>query len=74
MAMYTHTTQRQIRAAFWNTTGQRRKLIETRPGLYRLAMQNEYPADTRAAFCDFVDHLHRSGEISDALADRVTLR
>jgi hypothetical protein len=71
--MYAHTTQRQVRAAFWQSTGLRRPLIATRPGLYRYATHNECPADVRAAFCDFVDHMHRTGEISDALADRVTL-
>jgi len=72
--MYTHTTQRQVRAAFWNShPNLRRKLVPVRPGFYRLATHNEHPADIRAAFVDFVDYLHRSGAISDALADRVTL-
>jgi len=29
--------------------------------------------DTRCAFSDFVDYLARDGQISDALAQRVTL-
>lgn len=35
--------------------------------------QNAQPTDTRVAFVDFVDHLTRSGQISEALAARVTL-
>lgn len=31
-----------------------------------------YKADTRAAFIDYVDSLHRSGVISDKLANRAT--
>lgn len=41
--------------------------------LYRRKVQNEYPADTRMAFVDYVDSLARSGDISEALAGRVTL-
>ena len=50
-----------------------RHMVKTAPGLYRRATQNEYPADTRCAFVDFVDALARAGDISDTLAERVTL-
>lgn len=64
--MYRLTTQRQVRAAFWLLCeGQYRK--------YRGKRQNDYPADVRMAFVDFVDHLQKEGRISEALADRVTL-
>lgn len=70
----TYTNQKQIRAAFW----------QAHPDLprrrYRYAWtQNDktaalvYPIDTRCAFVDFVDYLHRSGLISENLANRTTL-
>lgn len=65
------TTQKEIRAAFWlchpDLEAHARKWgIKTAP-------QNRHGAETRTAFVDFVDALQRSGEISEALAERVTL-
>jgi hypothetical protein len=63
------TTQKQIRALFWEAFPDlsRRKITDyTGEG-------EMYPTDTRCAFCDFLDALHRDGQISDALADRATL-
>jgi hypothetical protein len=59
------TNQPDLRAAFW----------EAHPQLTRKGRmtQNHYPADTRLAWCDFVDAMQRNGEISKALASRVTL-
>lgn len=59
------TTQKELRAAFW----------ESHPeyGRYEGRKQNECPASVRLTWCDFVEHMHRSGEISDSLADRATL-
>ena len=63
------TTQRQVRALFW----------ETFPELPRRKIPNYsgngtmYPTDTRCTFVDFVDSLSKSGEISQDLAQRVTL-
>jgi hypothetical protein len=68
------TNQKQIRAAFW----------EAFPDLprrrYRYSWNRNdkkaelvFPVDTRCAFVDFVDSLHRSGIISDQLANRATL-
>ena len=62
------TTQKQVRAAFWRD-------FESRPGYvpqFRRE-QNKCPTDTRVAFVDYVDSLCRNGEISEALAQRVTL-
>lgn len=69
-----YTNQKQIRAAFF----------EAFPDLprrrYRYSWRHNdktaelvYPVDTRCAFVDFLDSLHRSGLISDALAQRATL-
>lgn len=59
-----YTTQAQIRKAFWAAFPD----AVRRPG-----RQNEQPVDTRMLFCDYVDALARDGEISEALAQRVTL-
>lgn len=69
-----YTTQKQIRAAFW----------EAFPNLprrrYRYSWNRSdktaelvFPIDTRCAFVDFLDSLHRAGDISDALAHRAIL-
>lgn len=59
------TTQKALRESFW---ADHPKL--TRQGNKK---QNEYPADTRMAWCDYVENMRRSGEISEALAQRATL-
>jgi len=68
------TTQKEIRAAFWQShpDAPRRR--------YRYSWNSNdktaplvYPIDTRCAFVDFVDYLHRDGQITEALANRVTL-
>jgi thiaminase len=65
------TTQKQIRAAFWQAhpmheTHARKWGIKTAP-------QNRHNAETRTAFVEFVDALARNGEISENLASRTTL-
>lgn len=66
----TYTTQEQIRAAFWEAHPE----ITRRTGPRgRTLPQNQQPAGTRMAFCDYVEHLHGSGMIADKLAQRVTL-
>lgn len=68
------TNQAQIRAAFWEA------FPELPRRRYRYSWNRNdktaelvYPIDTRCAFVDFVDSLQRSGQISEALADRATL-
>ncbi len=61
------TTQASVRDSFWNIYTQFQ-------GDYRSRKrQNDYKADIRMAFVDFVDDLQKSGQISEALASRVTL-
>ena len=60
-------TINEVRAAFWEDHGQFRHLYR------KTWRQNQYNATVRAAFVDYVDSLHRDGQISDKLADRVTL-
>jgi hypothetical protein len=63
------TTQKQIRAAFWaahpNLPRDKWRWIGDKEWFYQ--------TDTRCAFVDFIDYLHREGQISDALANRATL-
>ena len=69
MKAYPITTQRQIRRAFWNENKgalMHRRIVKT-------GDHQDYPTDTRIAFVDFVDNLARNGQISEALAQRVTL-
>ena len=61
------TTQKALRAAFWEAHPTLRQFYKAS---YR---QNDYSATGRCDWCDFVDHMRRSGEISEALAGRATL-
>lgn len=73
------TTQREIRSAFWAehpTISRRLARAGSQRGsgrLYQRPTQNDYPVDTRVAFCDFVEVLARAGEITEQLAGRTTL-
>lgn len=62
-----YTNQRDLRAAFWDTF----------PNLSRKRIgppeHRSYTTDTRCAFVDWLDMLHRDGSVSDALAQRATL-
>ena len=64
-------TINQVRANYWSY------LQETRPELAAQRRsrksQNDYVTDIRLMFCDYVDQLRRSGEITEQLANRVTL-
>lgn len=59
------TTQKELRAEFWRANPELKHI----PG----KTQNEYPTDVRVAWCDFVEHMYRDGQISEALAYRATL-
>jgi len=69
---YAITTQSEVRRTFW-------ELHEGQPGISTRKIPHYsghgkmFDTDTRCAFVDYVDGLVRSGEISDALASRVTL-
>ena len=61
------TSQAAVRRSFW-------EVHEMYAEHYRKGKrQNEYPADVRMAFVDYVDHLKRDGSISAELGYRVTL-
>ena len=65
---YSYTTQREIRDAFWNVY-----FVEGKPRKYYGKSQNDFPADVRMAFVDFIDYLRADDAISESLARKVTL-
>jgi len=64
---YLYTSQDQLRRAFWLDHP------SLRPQYRSAKRQNEYPTDTRMAWCDYVEAMARDGNIPDALACRATL-
>ena len=68
------TTQKQIRAAFWDAHPQAdRKRYPERDWTNENRSRRDYCTDTRCAFVDFVDQLARNAQITEALAQRATL-
>jgi hypothetical protein len=67
--VYQYTTQKQLRAAFWEQFPQlSRKRITDYSGRGKM-----YCTNTRCAWVDWLDCLSKSGEISQELAERATL-
>jgi len=62
---YLFTTQAEVRRAFWQDHPQYQ-----RRGAKK---QNDYCADIRQLFVEYVDTLARNGTISEKLAARATL-
>ena len=60
-------TQTQVRESFWESHP------EFQNEYRKTWRQNKYNATIRTAFCMYVDHLQKDGEISESLAYRVTL-
>lgn len=71
MNKHTYTTQAQIRVAFWEAFPHFDE--QARAAGIRSKRQNHQCATVRCSFVDFVDSLARHGEISEKLAQRVTL-
>jgi len=71
MKPYTYTTQKQVRAAFWEAYPYF-EFKARKAGVFSKS-QNNHCVDVRCAFVDFVDMLARDGDISDDLSNRVTL-
>ena len=64
-------TQSEVRNSFWSMLQEcNPKLASERRTRKR---QNQYCADIRCSFVDYVDQLNKGGEISNSLANRVTL-
>ena len=64
---YAMTTQKQVRESFWASFPE---FIDQYRAYKR---QNDYNATIRSSFVSYVDSLQRDGQISDKLANRVTL-
>lgn len=65
------TTQKQVRNKFWAMHPSFDH--QARAAGIRSKRQNHQCATVRCAFIEFVDGLQRNGDISEALANRVTL-
>lgn len=65
------TTQRELRKRFWQDHPD--YAFQAREAGIISKRQNEHCATVRCAFVDWLDMMHRNGEISDALANRATL-
>lgn len=65
------TTQKQIRASFW----QSHPHLEAYALMWgiKTAPHNRHNDETRMAFVHYLDHLEKSGEITDELALRAIL-
>jgi hypothetical protein len=65
------TTQKQVRANFWAYI---KEIAPQYLKEYKTSKrQNQYTADVRILFVDYVDNLQKSGEITQNLAYKVTL-
>ena len=64
---YLYTSQAALRRSFWLARP------DLRPQYRSAKRQNDYPTDTRMAWCDYVDAMAREGCISADLAARATL-
>ena len=62
-----YTTIASIRNAFWEAHPQFKEYRRTRK------RQNDYNADIRTSFCDWLDATHKDGLISDKLAQTAAL-
>jgi hypothetical protein len=60
-------TIQEVRNSFWEAHPQYKSYFRKKK------RQNDYVTDIRCSFVDYVDYLHRNGEISDGLANKVTL-
>jgi hypothetical protein len=60
-------TQTEVRNSFWDS------FPEFAPERRTRKRQNDYRADIRMSFVDYVDGLARNGEITEKLASEVTL-
>jgi hypothetical protein len=65
------TTQKQIRQSFWAAHPDF-EFQAREAGIFSKS-QNHHCTTVRCAFVDYVDSLAKSGQISEKLADKVTL-
>jgi len=66
------TNQQELRRAFWASFPELGE-TEARRRRTRSKGQNAQTCDTRMTFCDWLDGLAKSGQVSERLAQRATL-
>jgi hypothetical protein len=66
-----YTSQQQVRRAFWQSHPTH--YAHAKKWQIVTAGHDRHTCETRTAFVDFVDHLAKSGAITERLAQRVTL-
>jgi hypothetical protein len=69
---WAYTTQPELREAFWDMRPDMRRVRKLGPR-GSILPQNSQPAIVRLCWCDWIDHLEESRQISPALAARATL-
>lgn len=67
---FAFTTQRQLRAAFWENLRDHAPELARRR---RPGRQNDQPCDIRCAWVDWLDNVSRCGDASEQLVERATL-
>lgn len=65
--MKTKLTLAQLRSNFWQDHP------ELASQYRRGKRQNEYPTDTRVAWCDYIEAARSNGDITDRLVNSATL-
>lgn len=60
-------TQTEVRKSFWESFPEFKSEYRSKK------RQNDYNCNIRCSFCDYVESLRRDNQISNALAQRVTL-
>ena len=70
---YELTSQRAVRAAFWNECGDLPAVSRRKITAYS-GQGSMYDTDTRSTFCDWLDSASKDGRVSSELAARVTLK
>ncbi len=60
-------TLSDVRQSFWDNH------VRFQPAYKAKYRQNDYNIDTRMAFCDWVDYLCKSNQITEKLGNRATL-
>ena len=70
------TTQKQVRAAFWEAAGNgefKGMNVTPRKITDYSGSGHMHNTDTRCAFVDWLDGMEKSGQLKEGLAERVTL-
>lgn len=68
MSKPTITTQAALREEFWKNTQHMKRYRGGKP-----MKQNDYPADVRMEWCEFIEGMERNNLITMELASRATL-